>query len=221
MIAVLQANLGKFDTPSKPVGQTIPFKFHCFTDEDFPPIAGLTPRLQYRIPKTHGFEMFPGYDKYLWMDGTFNLARKDSLEWFEEMLGEGDIVFFKHPARSTMREETDHIETYLQRKAGTKRGQSYLLTRYENGLHKEQLAKCFAEKPAYQDTALYASTAFMYRNTPKVQAFLKDWWYEGSRYFTVDQIVLPYLCFKHKLKVSVINEDQYKCAYLKEASKHK
>lgn len=220
MIAVLQANLGNFDTPSKPVEQTIPFKFHCFTDKDFPPCAGLTPRLQYRIPKTHGFEMFPGYDKYLWLDGSFNLARKDSLEWFEEMLGDGDIVFFKHPARNTMREETDYIDSYLQRKAGTKRGQDYLLARYKNGFHQEQLDKCYAD-PEFIDDSLYTSTAFMYRNTPKVQAFLKDWWYEGSRHFTCDQIVLPYLGFKHKLKLSVINENQYDCMYLKEASKHK
>lgn len=213
--AVLTCILGGFDTPVDPPEQSKEFDFHRFTDEDFPAIAGLTPRLQYRIPKTHGFEMFPGYDRYLWLDGALTLARKDSLEWFEEMLGDQDIAFFKHPWRKTMREETDHIEEYLNKK------DKYITPRYENGLHKEQLAKCFAESPTYEDNALYTSTAFFYKNTPKVQAMLKDWWYEGSRHFTVDQIVLPYLCFKHKLNVAVINENQYDCQYLKEASKHK
>ena len=66
-VAILTANLGNFDTQVDPVTQDLPngvekIAFHRYTDNNFPPITGLTPRLQYRIPKLFGWQMFPGYN---------------------------------------------------------------------------------------------------------------------------------------------------------------
>jgi len=212
--AVLTAILGNFDTPVDPPDQTVKFDFHRFTDNDFPPIIGLTPRMQYRIPKTHGWQMKPGYDTYLWLDGTFTLGLPDSLAYFLSRLDDADMLLFRHPWRQTMSEEAEHIDDHLRR------GKPYITSRYKNGLHMEQLEVCLSD-PGFVDDRLYTSTVFMYRNTPKVQAMLKDWWYQGSRYFTCDQIVLPYLVWKHKLKVNVIEENQYEMPHLQIASKHK
>lgn len=218
-IAILTANLGKFDTPVDPVIQDLPkgvekIIFHRYTDENFPPIAGLTSRLQYRIPKLFGWQMFPGYDVYLWLDSSMSFTRPDSVKWFLEKLGGGDIALFKHPWRNSIKEEVDHIEEKLQQRG------KYITSRYQNGLHKEQLAECLAD-PDFKDTILYTSTAFLYRNNRRVQNAMRVWWYYQSRYFTCDQIVLPYVVFKSGLKVAVIDKDQYRIPYLTLVSKHK
>lgn len=218
-VAILSANLGNFETLVEPVDQEIPKQvkevtFHRFTDENFPPITGLTPRMQYRIPKLFGWQILPGYDYYIWLDGAVSLMNKESLKWFLDQIADHDIALFKHPWRKTIKEEADFIDQKL------KEGNKYLTVRYKNGLHKEQLAECLAE-PEFKDEVLYTSTAFIYRNTSKVQEALKLWWYYQSRYFTCDQIVLPFVVFKSRLNVKVINEDQYKIPYLTLVNKHK
>lgn len=218
-IAVLTANLGDFDTPIDPVSQDLPcgvekIDFHRFTDNNFPPVTGLTPRLQYRIPKLFGWQMFPNYDMYLWIDGSMSFTHPGSVKWFLEKLGENDIALFKHPWRNSIKEETELIEEKLKKK------KAYITSRYKNGLHKEQMDVCLSD-PDFKDTILYTSTAFLYRNNQKVQNAMKLWWYYQSRYFTCDQIVLPYVTFKNDLKVGVINEDQYHIPYLTMVSKHK
>jgi len=218
-IAILSANLGNFDTPVVPVTQNLPngieeIKFHLFTDKNFPPITGLTPRLQYRIPKLFGWQMLPGYDIYFWVDSSMSLTHPDSVKWFFEKLSDNDIALFKHPWRNTIKEEVDIIEQKLKEKS------RYITTRYKNGLHKEQYSLCMSD-PDFKDNVLYTSTAFMYLNNEKVHNAMKLWWYYQSRYFTCDQVVLPYVIYKSDLKVSVMNENQYHIPYLTMVSKHK
>lgn len=210
-VCILTANLGNFDTPVDPVAQTHPSIFYRFTDENFPPITGLTPRLQYRLPKLFGWEMFPGYDYYIWLDGTFGFTRPDCVVWFLEQLGDADIALFKHPWRKTIKEEVDHIEEHLQL------GKPYITARYKNGLHKEFLAKI--QEDDFPDKLLYTSTAFIYRNNEVVQHAMRAWWFCQSRYFTCDQVHLPYVV--QDLKVKMIDENQYKIPYLSLVSEHK
>lgn len=217
-VAVLTAILGgQFDEPVDPVFQNVPedieVVFHRFTDENFPPITGLTPRLQYRIPKLFGWDMFPGHDVYIWLDGAVALLRGDCVKWYVEQLGDNDMVLFRHPWRGNIKDESDHIEKKLQE------GNKYLVPRYLNGLHKEQLAE-IQKDPEYKDDVLYASTAFVYRDTPKVRAMLKDWWYYQSRYYTCDQLALPYVVKKHDLKIKTIKDSLFKIGYLSLISHH-
>lgn len=217
-LAILSANLNNFDTVKPPVYQDLPptidrIDYHCYTDEDFPPITGLTPRLQYRIPKLFSWEMFPDYDYYIWLDGGCSFLRQDCATWYFSQLGDSDIAFFKHPSRRNIRQEVAHIEEHLQL------GKPYITSRYKNGLHKEQLEHILAT--GYKDRTLYASTTFIYRNTEKVREFLRDWWWHQSRYFTCDQVPLPWLLEKHGLKVATFNEPIYKTGYMSLVSKHR
>lgn len=212
-VAILQANLGAFDTPKDPVKQSIPTTFHRFTDKNFPPIGGLTPRLQYRIPKYFGWEMFPDYDYYIWLDGSVSLLREDCATWYLEQLGDGDIAFFKHPTRRNIRQEVAHIEEHL------KAGKPYITARYKGGLHKEQLE--LIQASGYKDRNLYASTVFIYRNTLKVRGMMHDWWHWQSRYYTCDQIALPWVLWRNKLTVKVLQEPLYKSGYISLVSNHK
>lgn len=215
-LAILSANLGAFDKVVKPVEQELPegiesVTYHCFTDSDFPPMVGLTPRMQYRIPKMFGWQMFPDYDYYLWLDGSVSLQRPDCLRWYMEQLGDGDIAFFKHPSRRNIRQETAHIEEHL------KLGKPYITKRYANGLHQEQL-KDIQLDPEFKDNKLYASTAFIYRDSEAVRDAMRLWWLHTSRYFTVDQIALPYVV--KDLDVKILNEPIYKSGYISLVSHH-
>lgn len=214
-VAVLTANLGNFDTPVDPVLQEtrIPYKFHRFTDENFPPITGLTSRFQYRIPKLFGWQMFPSFDYYIWLDGSVSLMEKDSVNWFLDQLGNADIALFKHPWRNSIKEEVDFIEERLTRPEGDK----YLTPRYNNGLHKEQYADILLDAD-YVDDHLFASTAFIYRDSESTRDFLRIWWLHQSRYYTVDQLALTYLV--KELNVQTINENPFKGKYVSLVSKH-
>lgn len=217
-VAILTAILGgQFDKPVDPVQQNLPedveLTFHRFTDENFPPVTGLTPRLQYRIPKLFGWDMFPGHDIYIWLDGAVTLLRGDCVKWYLEQLGDNDLVLFRHPWRGTIKDEAEHIEKKLQE------NNRYITPRYKNGLHKEQLAE-IQKDPNYKDDVLYASTAFVYRDTPEVRAMLKDWWYYQSRYYTCDQLALPYVVKKHNLKVTMIKDSLFKIGHLSLISHH-
>lgn len=218
-IAILSANLGGFDQAVDPISQDTPkgyaeVYFHRFTDNDFPPITGLTPRFQYRIPKLFGWQMLPGYDAYIWLDSSLSMLRTDSTTWLMDKLGANDMAFFKHPWRNSITQETNHIEEKLQE------GGRYITSRYKNGLHKELLAEAMSDE-GFRDSVLYTSTAFVYRNKKNVHDMLKMWWYYQSRYFTCDQISLPYVIYKQNIKVSEIEENQYETEYLTLVSKHK
>jgi len=224
-VAILSANLNNFDTPVPPVAQELPEgieseTYHCFTDADFPPITGLTPRFQYRIPKLFSWQMLPGYDYYLWMDGEWSLKRPDSLKWYIEQLGDGDIAFFKHPNRHSIKEEVQHIDDYMNRRTGTKKGQDYLVARYKNGLHREQYDDILLDED-FVDNKLYATTLFIYRDSEKVRDALRLWWLHQSRYFTCDQVVLPYILWKSGLDVRTFNQEIYKTGYMSKVGHHK
>lgn len=215
-LAILSANLGNFDKSVEPVDQTLPdgierIDFRRYTDSDFPPITGLTPRLQYRIPKYFGWQMFKGYDYYIWLDATMSFTREDCVKWFMEQLGDKDIAVFKHPYRNTIEQEVDHIEEHL------KVGKPYITKRYKNGLHKEQLEDIKLDKN-YDDDHLYASTAFIYKDSERVRDALRLCWLHSSRYYSCDQMAFTYTL--KDLDVKVIWENQYHTKYLSEVSKH-
>lgn len=220
-VAILQANLGNFDTPQDPVEQKTDYEvtFHRFTDDNFPPITGLTGRLQYRIPKTHGWDMFPDYDYYIWLDGSVSLKRDDCVEYYLNQLGDNDMGFFAHPDRQTVTQEVQYIEDYIDGKAGKRPGQQYMRERYLNGRHREFLDMILEE--GYEDNTLWATTMFIYRNTEQVRKALADWWYLGSLYFTCDQVQLPFIAKKHELSVATFDEPIYKSGYLSLVSKHR
>lgn len=210
-LSILSANLNSFDKPVDPVGQTTPSTFHMFDDKNFPPITGLTPRFQYRIPKYFGWQMFEGYDVYIWLDGSMTFERDDSAKWFLDQLGAADFAVFKHPWRKTIQEEADHIEDHLQKK------KPYITSRYKNGLHKEQLADIQLDEN-YVDDHLYASTAFIYRDSEEVRDALRLLWLHQSRYYTCDQLAFTYGL--RNLEVNVIKDNPFKCKYLAHVSKH-
>lgn len=197
-VAVVTANLGKFDTVVENVPQSVPYDFYRFTDDNFPPrYCSMTPRLQARIPKMFMWQMCPGYDYYIWVDSSSALLHKDSVKWFLSQCGTEDIAVFPHGRRKTIAQEAEYIKERLRRKC------EYVTPRYDNELADEQLAEIKANK-TYVDDKLYHSVAFIYRNNVKVQNAMVQWWYRTSRFHSVDQLAFPYVLWLGGCSVNVI-----------------
>lgn len=201
MIAVVTANLGNFEKQVEYAKQSYPYAFFNFTDRTFAPrLNAMTPRLQARLVKMFHWQMVEGYDTYLWVDSSCSLQDPDSVAWFVAQLGEQDIAVFKHPNRNTVQEEADYLKQRLAKKC------PYITPRYKGELIDEQL------KEVYPEAELYATTAFIYRNTSEVRKALKEWWYHTSRYHIVDQLSFPF-CIRN-LNKTVIQSSYLKIPYL-------
>ena len=216
-IAVLSANLGNFDTTFPNVEQKLPpdveVTYHTWTDKDFKPIAGYTPRFQYRIPKMFGWEMMPGFDYYLWMDGAMYMTNPNTISDFLSFINNNEFLIFKHPHRKTVESEVKYIEYKLMYR------NMYMSRRYQNGLHRENLTMMQQDK-GWIDHRLYASTVFMYRNIPRIHDMMKTWWFLQSRYWSCDQIPLPYALWKHEVSVYPIDMNVFSNKYMSVSKKH-
>lgn len=207
-VAIITANLGSFDPIAEYVPQSIPVDVHRFTDENFPPrINSMTPRLQARIPKCFGWQFCPGYDFYIWVDASCSLQHPDSAWWFVEQCKGYDAAFFLHPDRRTIKDEATFIKKRIAE------GNSYLTSRYAGEFLDDQLAHIQGD-PRYVDNTLFASTAFVYRDTPAMRTALISWWFHISRYHSVDQVSLPYVLKSTGASFRCIPDSYLKIPYL-------
>ena len=194
------ANFGSIDEPvmhEDQVGAEV--TGHTFSDLNFPARRRtMSSRLKARIPKMFGWDLLPGFDAYLWLDGVFRLSRPDAVAWLLAQLGDGELVIYRHSSRKTIKEEADFIRAKLDA------GSQYLRVRYEGEDLEGQLAAIAAD-PTYTDDRLYGSSAFLYRPTERVKAALTAWWVHTSRFHAVDQLALPYV-LRH-CDVRVIDQD--------------
>lgn len=207
-ILVHTANLSSFDKIQPHAAQSLDYDYHIFNDTNFPPrTKAMTPRLQARIPKCFGWQMKPGYDYYMWIDGNLTLKHQDSLKHFLDGLEGHDVVALHHHRRPDIRQEVRYI------RKGIRQQSRYICARYENELLKEEYDEIRANQD-YVDDLLLLSGAFMYRNTPQVQAAMKEWWYHTSRYHIVDQIGFVYALKSAGLRIRVFDDLYDDCWYL-------
>lgn len=204
-LLIYTANLGNFDKTQENEEQVLPegidsIEYKRWTDSDFPPrFNAMTPRLQARIVKMFAWQMIEA-DYYLWVDSSCRLPRADSAKWFMEHLWNNDMAVFKHPSRSTIQEEADYLKHRLDIKC------PYVTPRYAGEDIDGQLSEVDPQAP------LYASTAFIYKNSPEAQSAMKQWWYYTSRYHSIDQLGFSEAI--KDLKINVIKEKYMKCKFL-------
>jgi hypothetical protein len=210
-IAIISASLGGFDEKVSHEIQTTPYDSYHYTDENFPPRAkAMTPRLQAKIPKMFGWQLAPGYDCYLWLDGNLRMNDPNLLKYLLEQIQGYDIVVVKHHRRNTLKWEARYMERALNEQS------IYMVNRYDGEFWKEQQE---AMKD-YEDKALYIGGIFMYRNNAKVREAMKEWWYQVSRYCIQDQTSFPYAI--RNLKIKVLDQDYTKWEMIKrERHNHK
>lgn len=213
-IAVISSSLGDFDGLVEHVKQNIEADYFRFTDENFPPRKVMSPRLQAKIPKMFGWQLAPGYDYYLWIDGNMSLNHENALRYFYDEIQGHDIAVIKHHRRNTVTWEARYTERALNEQS------KYTVARYENEFLKEQTEAIKADKD-FVDDLMVIGGVFMYRNNERVQKMFKEWWYNVSRYIVQDQISFPYAMKKAGLKIKALDHDYTKWDYLKRENHNK
>ena len=133
--------------------------------------------------------------------------RQRQFQWFLDQCDGYDAAFFKHPDRSTIRQEYEFLKAKLAVQS------AYICSRYQGEFLEEQMAVIDNDE-TFTDRFLCASTAFVYRNVSGIQDMLKEWWYHISRYHLIDQLALPYLITKSGCAVHIIDEKYMETPYL-------
>lgn len=212
--ALIQASLGDIDPKVEHTLQSIPYDHHLFTDENFPPRdKAMHPRLQSKIPKCFGWQLRPGYETYLWLDGNLKLSHPDSFKYYLEQLGDNDILVLRHPNRPNIRQEVRYT------RKGINQQSMYILSRYPGELLAE-LYDLIKKDKDYVDDLLVIGGIFLYRDTPKVREMLKEWFYYQCRYILQDQISFAYVLKKSGVKYKVIDDVYDNTPYITH-TKHK
>lgn len=197
-IAVVSCSLGNFDKKIEHEPQSVKHDYFMFDDDNFPlRHNAMTPRLQAKIPKCFAWQMRPGYDYYLWVDGNLRMTHPDTVKFFLDKCQDFDMVALRHPRRTTVRWEG----RYLRR--GLKLGSRYMVGRYDKEWLAEQMAEIESD-PDFVDDLLVNGGIFMYRNTPQIQHMLKEWWYHISRYLIMDQCSFAYVIKKSGVKINAL-----------------
>ena len=154
-----------------------------------------------------GWELFPGFDYYIWVDASMSVSHPDCAEWFVSKCEHHDIAVFRHPDRKTVREEYEFVKEKLEQ------GNKYLSSRYE-GEWLDAQAQSILSNPTFRDENLYASTAFVYKPNNHVKDAFREWWWHKSRYLLHDQLAFPYVLDRAWCNVNVIEESYLKIPYL-------
>lgn len=215
-VAVVSANLGGMDDAQafthpkqKMIGAEI--DIINLTDANFPTRKSLHPRLQAKIPKMLAYELYPGYDYYVWLDGNFSLKNENSVKHFVENCKGFDACFFDHPERKFVGEEFDYMMNNMPHL-------EYLISRYGNDFFEEQ-KNLYYSNHQYSNANLHALGSFIYsKSIIEKQEFniFQQWFYHCSRYSVQDQLSLPYLMLKNidfynfgKLEGCLTGENKY------------
>lgn len=204
--AMILANLGGFDKHHAWEKQTA--DVYRLTDDTFPKrkcLSARYSRFQAKIPKLFSWQMYPGYDVYIWVDASFKVL-SGAAEWLCSKLDGADAVFFIHPHRRSIRQEYDFMR---------ENGVHWSIRQRYGGDFIDEQYKIISDDDSYVDNLLVCGGVFAYRNTTKMQEMLKDWWYFISRYSLNDQLSLPYVIRKHGVDINVIIENIYKAPYFK------
>jgi len=213
-IAVISANLGRYDPDVPWVPQIVPagvtVEVHRLTDATFPPRPkAMTSALQCGIPKWFGADLFPGADVYLWVDASCALLNSHAVTLLLERLGTSNLLVFRHPDRATIGEEYEFLKTRLARP-----GERYLTTRYAGEWLDAQYEHICARHASFVDYQLFATTAFMYRPDPSVLAVFKETWFGKTRWHLHDQLFFAYALAKSDCNFRVLQEKYTDCPYL-------
>jgi len=207
---VLTANIGNVckntvikheDVTFKPIDTSFPTRQKAFHN-----------RMTAKIPKILGWELYPDYDVYIWIDSYFSIKKEETLKWYLDELEDKDALFFRHPFRKTVKEEAEYLLKQM------KSGNQYIKDRCEGEDIEGQLATYLADPEFIDDTLISAGT-FAYTKKlveNKEWNVMKEWYYHVCRWNIRDQVSLPYVLKKFNIDYALSEENILKTKYLHE-----
>ena len=166
-VALISANINSFDEPT-----IIPAGMKCdtyvYTEKIFPfPLKNLNPRLQGKYIKINTHRFLPGYDAYIWIDGSVEIKDKKFISHVMKALDGKDVAISTHYERKNVYEEIEYILARIEE------GKEYLITRYANEPLAEELL-FYKNNRLPEDHPLYICRFFARWNNEKVNRVFDD-----------------------------------------------
>lgn len=202
-VAVYTAIFGNYDDPKEWVKQSVDCDFLVFNDTYELPeeLKILHPRhkAKYFKLQPHKIPTLCKYDVIIWVDGSAEIKSPDFVKDMLFHLEQDEIMAFKHPeGRDCVYQEAEYSKNMpkYQYQPIESQANYYKLSGYP------------------EHNGLYACGMMVYKLTTKIQATLNDWWIQNLTWTYQDQISFPYVLWKNKTQLKVLDLDLYNNAYL-------
>lgn len=144
-------------------------------------------RRNAKLYKVLGSFLIPGYDYYIWHDNHIEV-KVDPNQLIEQYLHSADIALFKHAERDCSYAE---LAVLAERRYDTEKN---LMS-----------AVNFLQENSYGfNQGLFEMTSFLYRATPTVRTMMLSWWELICAHTSRDQVLFPYVLYKHQVKYSIL-----------------
>jgi len=171
-----------------------------YNDSNTPSRANsLHPRLKGKIPKMLEWIESPGYDYYIWVDGTFTIFDgflENIMEFADQDV---DLFLFEHTRRNSIQAELQNLNGKIIT------GNPYMHDRYGGERMAHQVSLYLSDK-GFVDNHLFFGGCLMYTNKlveNRNYNLMTDWFFHNTIYSVMDQLSLPYLIQKHRTKYKV------------------
>ena len=153
------------------------------------------PRLRSKLPKMMAHALHPEFKAYAWADGSIS-SQAGFVDELLALLGDADCAFSPHIGRKSIGDEMDFVEWLITHKDAS------IIEAYGGQPMRAQVAAYRAQ--GLPDTCLYQGGLFVRRNTPKVNAAFEEWFSHNVVYSVQDQLSLPFVLWKHGVRVARI-----------------
>jgi len=176
-----------------------------------PRAKAMAPRLRGKTSKMIVWEDHLGYDYYIWADSRFSIVNEKAIEKLVDECLDVDACFFKHIARTSVKQETDFVLSLMED------GNQYLLDRYNGERIKDQVEHYFKDV-TWTDNCLFECGIFIYSKSVienKDYNLMKEWFYQNCLWSVQDQLSLPYLIHKFNIKYKTLPGNVYENQYFK------
>lgn len=196
MTALLTCNIGGIDEVIKPVEQTAPFDYYCYTEKNLPyPLPNLGDRLKGKYLKIVPHRFLRSYHNFVWMDGRVQAHNPDFIKFMTGPLEKSyDIVIPYHQYRKNVYEEIDFVKGLMAE------DNPYILARYKHEPFDDELN--FYRKEGLPETfPLFACGCFARRNDEKLNRIFRDWWLRSIEFTSFDQAMFSYIAWMFGLRV--------------------
>lgn len=138
------------------------------------------------------FKMFPykylkNYDYSIWVDSDFKII--GNMKSFINIYSSGSSMF---------------VTNYLNDNFSYNQLKDYLSFDDELDL-KNQINQYNKYKSSTHEKMIASSILYRRHDNPALKKVMEDWYYETKNFCSVDQLTLPYVLYKNKFNVDVIN----------------
>lgn len=152
------------------------------------------PRLAARAVKTQPWKFVPGYEYYVWIDGSVELLDPEYPLWATERNIE-TIAAPAHPDRDCLFDEARAAETWPKYAGAEAYAESL------RGSHPEHWG-------------LWATTSIVWRNAPLAHTVAKSWW-SACNIVVADQVSLPRVAKIHYTRPTTLPINLYENRWFK------